>query len=134
MAILKFWIFRQNSEFGHLRSIFSSEGHIWTVRTIFSSKKSIYGSYGPYVSGRKSIYGPYGPYISCGTSIYGPSVSPFVGTLLTGARPFFSCFPSPYFINRGGLLTGGMGYYPLGRTSHWQRTSHSRLLQHICPA
>ena len=152
MAILKFWIFRQNSEFGHLRSIFPSKGNLWTLQAIFIIKTSIYGPYGPYISSRKSIFGPYGPYISCGKPIYGPSVSPFLEkvliygpsvspflekvfiygpsvspfldslltgassvspflcTLLTGVRPFFSCFLSPYFINRGGLLTGGMGY------------------------
>ena len=38
--------------------------------------------------------------------LYGPSVSPFLGTLLTGARPLFYCFPSPYFINRGGGING----------------------------
>ena len=102
MPILKFWIFRQNSEFGNLRSILLQKGNILIVRTIFSSKKSISGPYGPYICGRKSIYGPYGPYISCGTSIYGPSVTPFLGTLLTGARLFFLDFRVHT------LLTGGV--------------------------
>ena len=31
---------------------------IWTIRFIFSGRKSIYGPYGPYLLGRKSIYGP----------------------------------------------------------------------------
>ena len=78
MAILNFRIFRQNSEFGHLRSIFLSKGHLWTLRAIFSIKTSIYGPYGLHISGRKSIFGPYGPHISGRKSIYGPSVNPFL--------------------------------------------------------
>ena len=76
MAILKFWIFRQNFEFWHFWSISSSKGHLWTLRVIFSIKKSIYGAYGPYISGWKSIikilYRSYGPDISCRKAKYGP--------------------------------------------------------------
>ena len=64
MTILRFWIFRQNSILENVRPDFSSEGHFWVVRHIFSSEKSIYGSYGPISFGPKSIYGSYGPYIS----------------------------------------------------------------------
>jgi hypothetical protein len=63
MTILRFWIFRQNLNFENFRPDFSSEGHFWVVRHIFSSEKSIYGSYGPISFGPKSIYGSYGPYI-----------------------------------------------------------------------
>ena len=124
MPILKFWIFRQNSEFGHLRSIFPSKGHLWTLRAIFSIKTSIYGPYGPHIFGRKSIFGSYGPYIFL---VESPNMdpksvhfwkSPHIWTLsqsssgyfINRGKVFFSCFLSPYFINRGGLLIGGMGY------------------------
>ena len=71
MTILRFWIFRQNLNFEHFRSDFSSEGHFWVVRHIFSSEKSIYGSYGPISFGPKSIYGSYGPYIPEKVSEFG---------------------------------------------------------------
>ena len=58
MDIWKFLIFRHFFQIWNLRPNFPSGGHIWTVRSIYSSKKSIYGPYGPYISGRKSIYGP----------------------------------------------------------------------------
>ena len=57
MAILKFWIFRPNLNFENFPSDFSSEGHFWVVRPIFSCEKVIYGSYGLIFSGLKSIYG-----------------------------------------------------------------------------
>ncbi len=80
-------------------------GHIFLV-------ESPYGPYRPYISCRKSISAPRDPLESPwtlsqfisekGVLIYGPSVSPFLGTLLTGARPSLSRFPSPCFINWGG--------------------------------
>ena len=51
------FVFRQTNE-SEIFGVFHSKGHIWTVRVIFSCKKSTYGPYGPYISGRKSIYGP----------------------------------------------------------------------------
>ena len=72
VAILRFWDFRQNSEFGHLRQIFPSKEHLWTLRAIFSNKKLINGLYGPYISSRKPIYGPCGPDMSGTKSTYGP--------------------------------------------------------------
>ena len=40
---------------------FSLQGHYWVVRPICSSRKFIYGSYGPISPGPKSIYGSQGP-------------------------------------------------------------------------